>query len=55
MQITPSIKRSKRNTQSVDEWDGISTQQQRRLKANIKDDVGVDYTGIPELELAPSE
>lgn len=40
---------------SVDEWEVISVQQQRRLKANIKDDAGVDYSGIPELVLVPSE
>lgn len=40
---------------SVDEWEVISTQQQRRLKANVREDGPVDYSGIPEVELVPSD
>jgi len=39
---------------SVDDWEVISTQQQQRLKANVKEDGAVDYSGIPELELEAS-
>jgi len=38
----------------VDDWEVISTQQQQRLKANVKEDTAVDYSGIPQLELVPS-
>ena len=39
---------------SVDDWEVISTQQQQRLKANVKEDTAVDYSGIDEIELEAS-
>ena len=39
---------------SVDEWEAIAHPSQQRLKANVKEDTAVDYSGIDEIELEPS-
>ena len=39
---------------SVDDFEFISTQQQRRLKLNAMEGTAVDYSGIPEIELEAS-
>ena len=38
---------------TVDDWEVISTQQQQRLKRNVKEDSAVDYSEIEEIELEP--
>ena len=39
---------------TVDKWEAIAHPSQQRLKANVREDGPVDYSGIPELELVPS-
>lgn len=39
---------------TVDEWEAISSPQQRELKANMREDGPPDYSGIGEFELVPN-
>ena len=39
---------------SVDDFEFISVQQQRRLKLNAMEGTAVDYSDIPEIELEAS-
>ena len=39
---------------SIDDFEFISVQQQRRLKVNAMEGTAVDYSGIPEIELEAS-